>query len=117
MEIPLQAQVECTDGVCGRSEYVLINPVIDQVSHLVVMEDASPNTEYIVPVDFVAETIADTIQLRCSKAELEKMDLFIKTKFIEDHVSNKDFAQGRMNEIVLTSIYPMFTMIDPYMRP
>ena len=38
MEIPLQAQVECTDGLCGRSVYVLINPVTDQVTHLVVKE-------------------------------------------------------------------------------
>jgi hypothetical protein len=83
MEIPLQAQVECTDGVCGRSVFVLIDPVADQVTHLVVREDTS-NTEYIVPVDFVTETIVDTIRLRCSKAKLEKMHLFIKTKFIEE---------------------------------
>jgi PRC-barrel domain len=86
MEIPLQAQVECTDGVCGRSVYVLINPVLDQVTHLVVKEDSSPNTEYIVPVDVVSETIADTIRLRCSKAELEKMDPFVKTTFVEEKV-------------------------------
>ncbi len=61
MEIPLNAQVECTDGVYGHSMYVLMDPVIDQVTFLVVKEDASPNTEYLVPVDFVAETIADTI--------------------------------------------------------
>jgi|SRR3989304_214919 len=36
MEIPLNAQVECTDGVCGRSVYVLIDPVIDQVTDLAV---------------------------------------------------------------------------------
>ena len=47
IEIPLNAQVECTDGVCGRSVDVLINPVIDRVTHLVVKEDASPNTKYI----------------------------------------------------------------------
>ncbi len=92
MEIPLNAQVECTDGVCGRSEYVLINPVIDQVTHLVVKEDSSPNTEYIVKIDFVAETIADTIRLRCSKAELEKMDPFIKTTFIEEKVPVGDLG-------------------------
>jgi sporulation protein YlmC with PRC-barrel domain len=97
MEIPLQAQVKCTDGVCGRSEYVLINPVIDQVTHLVVKEDSSPNTEYIVPVDLVAETISATIHLRCSKAELEKMDPFIKTKFIEEKLPGKNtvFSNGR----------------------
>ena len=78
MEIPLQAQVECTDGVCGRSVYVLINPVVDKVTHLVVREDSSPNTQYIVPVEAVSATIVDTIQLRCSKAELEKMDRLSK---------------------------------------
>jgi hypothetical protein len=94
MEIPLQAQVECTDGVCGRSVYVLINPVLDQVTHLVVRGDSSPNTEYIVPVDVVSETIADTIQLRCSKAELKKMDPFVQTEFIEEKVPYRNFGYG-----------------------
>ena len=75
MEIPLNVQVECTDGVCGRSEYVLIDPITDQVSSMVVKEDASPNTEFIVPVDLVAKTIAETIQLSCSKADLEKLNI------------------------------------------
>jgi len=67
-----KSQVECTNGICGRSEYVLINPQTDQVTNLVVRETASPNTEYVVPVELVSATIADTIQLHCSKAELEK---------------------------------------------
>ena len=45
MEIPLQAKVECTDGVFGTSAYVLLNPVTDKVTHLVVKEEVSPNTE------------------------------------------------------------------------
>ena len=84
MEIPLKAQVECTDGICGRSEYVLINPLTDQVTNLVVRETASPNTEYVVPVELVSATIADTIQLRCSKAKLEKMGKFVKTTYVEE---------------------------------
>ena len=94
MEIPLQAQVECTDGVCGRSVYVLINPVIDQVTHMVVKENASPNTEYIVPVEMVTETIAGTIRLRCSQAELEKMEPFIKTKVMEEKVPDRRSGNG-----------------------
>jgi hypothetical protein len=84
MEIPLNAQVEYTDGVFGRSVFVLIDPVHNQLSHLVVKENLSPNTEYIVPVDFVTETLADTIRLRCTKAELEKMDPFLQTQFIQE---------------------------------
>jgi hypothetical protein len=95
MDIPLNAKVECTDGVFGRSEYVLLNPVIDLVTHLVVKQDSSPNKEYIVPVNFVAETKGDTIRLSCSMAELEKMDPFIKTTFIEEKLSDYTaFAGG-----------------------
>jgi sporulation protein YlmC with PRC-barrel domain len=85
MEIPLQAQVECTDGVCGLSVYVLINPLINEVTSLVVRETSS-NTEYIVPVDVISTTIADTIRLRCNKAELEQMKPFVETQFVESKV-------------------------------
>jgi hypothetical protein len=53
---------------------------------LVVREDASPNTEYMVQVEVASETITDTIQLRCSKAELEKIAPFVRTEFIEEKV-------------------------------
>ena len=99
MEIPLNAQVECTDGICGRSAYVLLNPVTDQMAHLVVKEDLSPNTEYIVPVDFITGTIADTIRLRCSKAELEKMNQFSKTEFIEEKVLDYAGYQGGVSRM------------------
>jgi hypothetical protein len=41
----------------------------------------------------VDPTIAGTIQLRCSKAELEKMDPFIQTRFVEEKVP--DYAEYR----------------------
>ncbi len=85
MEIPINTQVECTDGVCGRSAYVLINPVLGQVTHLVVKE-ASSNKERIVPIDLVSETISDTILLRCSKEELAKMEPFVQTRFIVENL-------------------------------
>jgi PRC-barrel domain len=91
MEIPLNAPVECTDGICGRSEYVLVNPVVEKVTHLVVREDSS-NTEYIVPVEVVSETTANMIQMHCSKAELEKMDPFVTTQFIEEKLANINFG-------------------------
>jgi len=94
MEIPLNAQVECTDGICGRSLYVLINPVADRVTHMVVQEAASPNVDRIVPIDLVVKTIAGTIQLRCDKAELGKMDPFVQTTFIEEKVPDRSYSYG-----------------------
>ena len=64
METPLKAHVECTDGVCGQSVHGLINPLAEQVTHLVVQETLARHAEYVVPVDFVQSVIAGTIQLR-----------------------------------------------------
>jgi len=65
---------------------VLINPVVGKVTHLVVRADAWPHTETIVPVEVMSETVADTILLRCSKAELAQMMPFVKTEFVEKHM-------------------------------
>lgn len=97
MELPLGAQVECTDGIYGRSEYVLIDPVTDQVTYLIVKQDSSPYTEYMAPIDIVIETIADMIRLRCSKMELEKMSPFIQTQFVQEKVLDYAGYRGGMS--------------------
>jgi sporulation protein YlmC with PRC-barrel domain len=111
LDIPLNAKVECTDGACGRSVVVLVNPISNQVTHLVVKEEVFSKKEYIVPVDFAIETNADTIRLSCSKAELEKLDPFIKTTFIKENVPDRNYGDaGGM--IGLGSFYFM-----PYVTP
>lgn len=115
MEIPLQAQVECADGICGRSVYILIDPVVDQITQLVVKEDLSPNTEYIVPIEMISATIADTIRLRCSKAELHKMNPFVKTEFVEEQVpvGNIGYGGGMGSYYFMPYVTPEITMQVP----
>jgi hypothetical protein len=57
--------------------------------------------------------IADTILLRCSKAELEKMDWFFKTTLIEEKVSGKSFGYG--GQMCGTGSYYDLSYIDPGM--
>ena len=57
--IHLNANVECTDGLCGTSTCVIIDPQTHQVTYIVVKEKARPHTEYMVPVDKVLESTAD----------------------------------------------------------
>ena len=64
MDIPLNAKVRCADGECGRSTYVVVNPVNEQVTHVVVREEWFPHAEYLVPLDLVIESTPDTIRLR-----------------------------------------------------
>jgi hypothetical protein len=113
MEIPLNAQVECTDGVYGRSVFVLINPVMNQVTHLIVEEEAIPNTQRIVPVDFITETVNNTIRLRCGKVDLIKMDPFIKTRFIAETVPDQYSGYGMSGMYGMGSYYYMpFATLD-----
>jgi sporulation protein YlmC with PRC-barrel domain len=92
--------------------YVLINPVTDQVTDLVVKE-ADSDTEYIVPVEFVTETIAGTIRLRFKKARLKKMHLFIKTTFIEEKVPYTSL--GGSSEMYGRGAYYYLPYVDPEM--
>lgn len=111
MEIPLDAQVECTDGIFGRSMYVLIDPLIDQVTHMVVKGDLSPNTEYIVPLDVVSATIDGTIKLNCTKEEVGQMDPFVQTEFVEERVPAGNLAIGG------GAMYGMGSFYMPYVTP
>lgn len=88
MDIPLNVDVHCVDGLCGRSSCVIINPVTQQITHLVIREKRSPHTERLVPREFVLDTTRDLIRLRCSQAELGEMEPFIRSEFIQIHIPN-----------------------------
>jgi sporulation protein YlmC with PRC-barrel domain len=82
MDIPVDADVKCTDGPGGRSSYVLLNPVTRRVTHIVVKEGAFPGLERLVPVELVAETSPDQVVLKCSQKTLHGLDAFIETEFL-----------------------------------
>ncbi len=52
MDIPIDAKVQCTDGKCGKSTYVIVNPVKRAVTHFVVKDKKLPeNPDRLVPVE------------------------------------------------------------------
>jgi sporulation protein YlmC with PRC-barrel domain len=92
MDIPVGVEVHCADGLCGRSTYVLINPVRREVTHLVVKEAGSPHAERVVPIEAVSETAPDVILLRNTRDELRKMDPFIRTEYIREKIPDLEYA-------------------------
>ncbi|WP_054700242.1 hypothetical protein [Desulfosarcina cetonica] len=83
MEIPVGVDVICGTEVCGRSKYLVINPVNDQVTHLVVAEKAFPHAQHLVPLDTVQSSTATSTRLRCSASELAGMDAFIPSDYLD----------------------------------
>ena len=82
MDIPINATVECVDGLGGRSTAIILNPISDQITHLVVREPGLLGIERLVPVDLVEESTPQLVRLRCTTDELATMQTFISTEFI-----------------------------------
>jgi sporulation protein YlmC with PRC-barrel domain len=83
INIPVDASVECVDGVCGVSTHVIINPVTKKVTHFVVKQKESPHIQRMVPVEWVAQTTSNLIQLECTKDRLGHQDKFVNTEYIK----------------------------------
>jgi uncharacterized membrane protein/uncharacterized protein YrrD len=79
--IPLAAQVECSDGPAGQSVSIIINPATRQATYVVVEEKKHAHTKRLVPVDQIVETRPDSIRLGCTLAELAGMELFAVTEY------------------------------------
>ncbi len=98
IDIPEKAEVQCIDGVVGRSTYVIINPITHQITHVVVKSMWLPFLEYEVPIDQVDRTTPDLIMLKCTWEELKKMEPFEYEEYI--HTELPDYERWR-DDLVL----------------
>jgi len=83
MDIPINAKVFCTDGLCGRSTHVVLRPETEEVTHLVVKEKESPHDEILIPVTAVTATTPDSINLSYTRSELAKLQPFTETEYVQ----------------------------------
>lgn len=82
MDFPLGAEVHCKDGRCGRSTFIVYNPVTDQLTHVVVREQQPSKIERLVPTSLVKSTAADVILLNCDRDEFFQLEPFNQTHFV-----------------------------------
>ena len=83
-DIPFNARVECTDGPVGKSTAVIINPIEQRVTHVVVKGDKMPwSKNRLVPVEQVEESSPALIRLNCSRDELADMEPFVAKRYVQ----------------------------------
>jgi sporulation protein YlmC with PRC-barrel domain len=104
MDLPLNVDVHCLDGRCGRSTYIIINPATDQVTHLIVREQWPSRTERMVPVELIAITTRDIVVLNQTRAEFTSLDPFNQTDFVYTNVPHH-------------ATDPSLTLLWPYVVP
>jgi sporulation protein YlmC with PRC-barrel domain len=94
-DIPLNANVQCSDGACGKTTNVVLNPVTHQVTHIVLRDKSlGENPTRMVPAGKIASATQTQITLSCSKDEVAHMKPFITTNFIQESPSGKAYTTG-----------------------
>jgi hypothetical protein len=76
IDIPMKAEVYCSDGIAGVSKYVIGNSSTRRMTHLVVKSSRPPFSEHLVPIAQVDETAPKRITLKCSQEDLRRMEPF-----------------------------------------
>lgn len=80
-QFAIGAQASCSDGVCGKVSRVVIDPVADTLTHLVVEPKHQHGAGRLVPLALL-DTASSEIRLRCTLAEFEKLEAAVETHFL-----------------------------------
>jgi len=86
MDIPINVDVYCQGKTCGHTTSVVINPVTDVITSVVVKEKEAPHTERLVPLKLVEKSSPEGIYLNCDVAGLSKLESFTNVSYIPTSV-------------------------------
>jgi sporulation protein YlmC with PRC-barrel domain len=115
MEIPLGVQVHCSDGRCGRSNYIILNPATEKVTHVVVGEKRPSKLQRLVPVRLMLETAAEMILLDCTLAEFARLEPFNQTEFVYTDLPH--YATDPKLTLLWPYAVPAKRVVDERIRP
>ncbi len=104
LKFPLNVEVHCSDGLCGRSTHIILNPATERVTHIVVAPQQSSGVERLVSIKLVANTAAEVILLNCTRTEFEKLEVFNQPDFVYTDIPQHATA-------------PNLTLLWPYVVP
>lgn len=80
MDIPIHAHVTCSDGLVGKSSYIVVDLITERVTHFVVKTKELDGL-YLVPLEMVADTDRSNIYLNCTKEDVYALRPFEESFF------------------------------------
>lgn len=90
------AEVSCTDGPGGTLTRIVVDPVADVVTHLIVEPRREREPARLVPVELV-DSAAGEIRLKCALADFDSLDPAKEGQFI---ASDNDVPNYRTTDTV-----------------
>jgi len=112
MDIPLNAKVNCSDGPLGHSVCLVLIPISDTITHVVVGDGSFPETQYLVPIDRILKSTPESIQLNCTLDELSKMPVFNQVEFIQSNLKGTSGVFPMYWPYATASLGPGFVATD-----
>jgi hypothetical protein len=92
-QFTIGTEASCSDGAVGRLCRVIVDPIAEKVTHLVVEPEHRRDTDRLVPLD-VVDAGADGIRLRCTRAEFEKLEPAEENQFIPATTGYERYGYG-----------------------
>lgn len=105
-KIPVFSKVQCTDGPCGQSFAVVVDPTTRQVTHFALRDESLGDPDNrLVPVKHVVDTTSELIRLSRTRAQVAGMGPFIASHYIKhqvprfEHLYSIPYVSARMETI------------------
>ena len=95
-QFTIGAEASCSDGAVGEVARVIVDPVAEAVTHLVVGPAHRRDPGRLVPLDLIDAT-AGQIQLGCTRAEFGKLAPAEETRFIPATSAYAGYGPGQVS--------------------
>jgi PRC-barrel domain len=95
VQFTIGAEASCSDGTRGEVTRVIVDPIAEEVTHLVVEPLHRRGLGRLVPLGLVDAT-AGQIRLRCTQAEFEKLDPAEETRFLPGTSGYAGYGPGQV---------------------
>lgn len=94
-QFTIGAEASCSDGPCGTVIRVVLDPIAEELTHIVVEPTHRQGLGRLVPLSLVAASTGK-IQLRCTIAEFEKLDSAEETQFVPGTAGYAAYGPGQV---------------------
>src|SRR6185437_7497352 len=95
VQFTIGAEASCSDGICGEVTRVIVDPVAEAVTHLVVEPKHRRGLGRLVPLALIDAT-SGQVRLRCTQAEFETLESAEETRFIPGTVGYAGYGPGQV---------------------
>jgi sporulation protein YlmC with PRC-barrel domain len=95
VQFTIGAQATCSDGPCGELRRVIVDPVAESVTHLVIEPAHRRDPGRLVPLGLV-DAATGELRLSCTTAEFEQLDVAEESQLIASDNGYQGYGAGEV---------------------